>query len=71
MGTRGYGRSKNMEDIFDQFGDIFSGFGGGFSSSRHRQIIGSNLRIRIKLNLTEICERVTKKIKIIRLIIIL
>ena len=50
-GNRGFGGGMNMEDIFDQFGDIFSGFGGGFSSSRNRQIKGSNLRIRIKLNL--------------------
>ena len=66
-GNRGFGGGMNMEDIFDQFGDIFSGFGGGFSSSRNRQIKGSNLRIRIKLNLKEICEGVTKKIKIKRL----
>ncbi|MBF25297.1 MAG: molecular chaperone DnaJ [Flavobacteriales bacterium] len=71
-GSRGFGGNMNMEDIFDQFGDIFGGFGGGFSggfggSSRNRSIKGSNLRIRIKLNLKEISEEVTKKIKIKRL----
>jgi len=56
-----------MEDIFEQFGDIFSGFGGGFGSAKNRVLKGSNLRIRIKLNLKEICEGVRKKIKIKRL----
>ena len=70
-GGRGFGGNMNMEDIFDQFGDIFGGFGGGFSSgfgsSRQRVVRGSNLRIRIKLKLSEISEGVTKKIKIKRL----
>jgi len=69
-GRGGFGGGMNMEDIFDQFGDIFSGFGGGFNSgfgSRNRTTKGSNLRIRIKLNLKEICEGVIKKIKIKRL----
>tara|TARA_B100000902_G_C27301337_1_gene912984 strand:+ start:897 stop:2003 length:1107 start_codon:yes stop_codon:yes gene_type:complete len=70
-GSRGFGGNMNMEDIFEQFGDIFSGFGGGFgggfNSSRGRTIKGSNLRIRIKLNLREISEGVNKKIKLKRL----
>jgi len=66
-GSRGFGGSMNMEDIFEQFGDIFGGFGGGFGSSRDRILKGSNLRIRIKLTLKEICEGVIKKIKIKRL----
>ena len=69
-GNRGFGGGMNMEDIFDQFGDIFSGFGGGFNSgfgSRSRTIKGSDLRIRIKLNLKEISDGVSKKIKIRRL----
>ena len=66
--TEALGEVMNMEDIFDQFGDIFSGFGGGgfgggFGGSRNRTIRGSNLRIRIKLNLKEIAEGVNKKIK--------
>ena len=70
-GNRGFGGGMNMEDIFDQFGDIFSGFGGGFGggfgSSRNRAIKESNLRIRLKLTLKEIAEGVSKKIKIKRL----
>ena len=65
-GARGFGGNMNMEDIFDQFGDIFSGFGGGFRSSQNRVIKGTNLRIRIRLKLKEITEGVTKKIKIKR-----
>ena len=57
----------NMEDIFSQFGDIFGGedlggFGGG--SSRGRRIIkGTNLRIRLSLNLKEVAEGIEKQIK--------
>jgi molecular chaperone DnaJ len=63
-----------MEDIFSHFGDIFSdlGFGGfgGFTSSRgggrsSRQVAkGSNLRIKVKLNLEEIEKGVEKKLKV-------
>jgi molecular chaperone DnaJ len=62
-----------MEDIFSHFGDIFSdlGFGGfgGFSSrggSRgSRQVFkGSNLRVKVKLNLEEIENGVEKKLKV-------
>ena len=63
----------NMEDIFSQFGDIFGGgspfesfFGGGGRDRRQRK--GSNLRIKLKLNLQEIAEGVEKKIKVNRLI---
>ena len=66
-GARGFGGNMNMEDIFDQFGDIFSGFGGGFRSSQNRVTKGTNLRIRIRLKLKEIAEGVIKKIKIKRL----
>ena len=59
-GNSGFGGGMNMEDIFESFGDIFGGFGGfgGRSSSRSRILRGSNLRIRIKLKLNEICEGV-------------
>ncbi|UII28694.1 molecular chaperone DnaJ [Fulvivirga maritima] len=65
----------NMEDIFSQFGDIFGGggspfdsfFGGGGGRGR-RQRKGSNLRIKLKLNLQEIAEGVEKKIKVNRLV---
>lgn len=72
-GGFGGGAGMNMEDIFSQFGDIFGGgspfdsfFGG--SSSRRRGRKGSNLRIKLKLNLDEIANGVEKKIKVNRLV---
>ena len=62
------GGGFSMEDIFEQFGDIFGGFGGGFGGGRssrgraHQR--GSDIRITVKLNLQEIAEGVTKKLKI-------
>lgn len=70
----------SMEDIFSQFGDIFGGhFGGGFSSfggfggnggrgGRNVQR-GSDIRIRVKLTLSEIVHGVEKKIKINKMIL--
>ena len=69
-GGFGGGRgSMNMDDIFSQFGDIFGGggFGGGGRGGR-RVIKGTNLRIRLTLNLKEILEGVDKKIKVNRLV---
>jgi len=65
------GGGMNMEDIFSQFGDIFGGaFGGGFSGfgggGGQRRVKGSNLRIRVKLNLDEIANGVEKKVKVRR-----
>jgi molecular chaperone DnaJ len=66
------GGGMNMEDIFSQFGDIFgSAFGGGFSgfggfSGGGRRIKGSNLRIRVTLDLEEIANGVEKKVKVKR-----
>ncbi len=72
-GLRGGGGAShmNMDDIFSTFGDIFSGFGfsgfGGGSSRRGQRVAkGSNLRVRVKLNLSEIAEGVEKKIKVKR-----
>jgi len=54
------GGGMNMDDIFSQFGDIFgSAFGGGGFSGfggfgGQRRVKGSNLRIRVKLDLEEI-----------------
>ena len=56
------GGGMNMEDIFSNFGDIFgdeSPFGSFFSGGRgggggRRQRKGSDLRIKLKLNLEEI-----------------
>lgn len=70
MGGKHY---SNMEDIFRDFGDIFgghfSGFGGfgGFGGGNSRQYVkGSDLRIRVKLTLSDIVNGVEKKIKVHR-----
>jgi len=71
-GAGGFGGgSMNMEDIFSQFGDIFGGgspfesfFGGGRSGGGRRVARGTNLRIKVKLNLSEIANGVEKKIKV-------
>ena len=68
-GAAGGGHSMNMEDIFSQFGDIFGGaFGGGFggSSGRRRRAKGSDLRIKVKLNLEEIATGAKKKIRVVK-----
>ncbi|NNE56439.1 MAG: DnaJ domain-containing protein, partial [Flavobacteriales bacterium] len=79
-GMRGQGfggGGMNMDDIFSQFGDIFgSAFGGfgGFSGGggggggRSRRTKGSNLRIKVKLNLSEVANGVTKKVKVFKLV---
>lgn len=74
-GAAGFG-GFSMEDIFSQFGDIFGGhfggFGGfgGFSSGRGGRRVnkGSDMRIRIKLNLKEIMHGVEKKVKISKMV---
>src|SRR5690606_10336766 len=65
------GGSMNMEDIFSQFGDIFGGgspfesfFGGGQQRGGRRVARGTNLRIKVKLNLNEIANGAEKKIKV-------
>nr|MBI1229323.1 molecular chaperone DnaJ [Cytophagales bacterium] len=63
------GGGMNMEDIFSQFGDIFGGGGfdsffGGGSSRRTKK--GTNLRVKLKLNLKELANGVEKKIKVKR-----
>src|SRR5690349_3009768 len=55
----------NMEDIFSQFGDIFGGHfgGGGFGGRGGRRVNrGSNLRVKVKMDLSEIANGVEKKI---------
>jgi len=68
FGGGGFGGGMSMEDIFSQFGDIFGGhFGGGFGGfggARTQQVRGSNLRVRIKLNLTEMVNGTQKTIKV-------
>jgi molecular chaperone DnaJ len=76
-GGGGFGGGMSMEDIFENFGDIFgsafggggggfSGFGGfGGSRQRGRRVNkGSNLRVKVSLSLADIAHGVTKKIKV-------
>ena len=69
------GGGFSMDDIFSQFGDIFSGaFGGGFSgfggfgggSSRGGRRVerGSDMRIKVKVSLADIVHGVEKTVKI-------
>lgn len=66
------GGGMNMDDIFSQFGDIFggaggfSGFGGfGGGGQRGRRVNrGSNIRVKVKLDLKDIVNGVEKKIKV-------
>jgi molecular chaperone DnaJ len=60
-----------MEDIFSQFGDVFSEgspfesfFGGGGRGGGRRTNRGANLRIRVKLTLEEIAKGVEKRVKV-------
>lgn len=70
-GAGGFGGGFTMEDIFSQFGDIFGGsgspfgdiFGGGGGQRRRK---GTDLRIKLKLNLKEVANGVEKKIKVKR-----
>ena len=61
---------RSMDDIFSMFGDIFGGgsFGGfgGFGGGRSQQRVnrGSNLRIKVTMNLGEIAHGAEKKIKV-------
>jgi len=63
------GHGMTVEDIFSSFGDIFGdAFGGfgGFGSARQGRRVnkGSNLRVKVKLNLSEISSGTEKKIKV-------
>lgn len=73
------GGNMNMDDIFNQFGDIFGGgggspfdsfFGGQQQSRGGRRVSrGSNLRIKVKLTLEEIAKGIEKKVKVNKQII--
>jgi molecular chaperone DnaJ len=75
-GSGGFsGGGMNMDDIFNQFGDIFgdespfgSFFGGGggrrSSGGRSQGVRGSNLRIKIKLNYEEMAKGASKTVKV-------
>ncbi len=65
------GGFSDIEDIFSAFGDIFGGhFGGfgGFGGSRsrggRRVSRGSDLRVKVKLDLKEVIEGAEKKLKV-------
>ena len=63
------GGGFSMEDFFSQFGDIFGGrFGGGFGGfgggGSRRVNRGSDIRVKVKLTLSEIANGTTKKLKI-------
>ncbi len=65
------GGFRDVEDIFSSFGDIFGGhfggfggFGGGSSRGGRRVSRGSDLRVKVTLDLKEIIEGVEKKIKV-------
>jgi molecular chaperone DnaJ len=71
-GGGGFGQGMSVDDIFEHFGDIFGGFGfggfgGGGGGSRRggrRVSKGSNIRVKVKLNLQEIAQGVEKKLKV-------
>ena len=74
FGGGGAGGGMSMDDIFSHFGDIFGdsgnpfesffGGGGGRRGGGARRTKGSNLRVKVKLSLSEIANGVTKKIKL-------
>lgn len=70
----GGGQGMSMDDIFSQFGDLFAdfglgsffsgGFGGGTRSGGNMRQRGSNIRVKVKMNLQEIEKGIKKKIKV-------
>ena len=65
------GGGMSMDDIFSHFGDIFGDFGGfrysnfgGRQQQSQRYSKGSNLRVKVKLNLQEIAQGCEKKLKL-------
>lgn len=77
-GAGGFGGAgMSMDDIFSQFGDIFGGggfgdffggFGGRRSSGARRMQRGSDLRVRVRVNLKDVASGVEKKLKIPRMV---
>jgi molecular chaperone DnaJ len=73
MGNSGSGfsgQNMTMDDIFSSFGDIFGDAFGGFGAfggggRRGRRVNkGTNLRVKVKLNIQEIATGTEKKIKV-------
>ncbi len=72
-GGFGGGQGFDINDIFSQFGDIFGDsspfgdmFGGGGGGGGRRVRRGTDLRIKLKLDLREVAEGAEKKIKVKR-----
>lgn len=72
-GGFGGGQGFDINDIFSQFGDIFGDsspfgdmFGGGGGGGGRRVRRGTDLRIKLKLDLREVADGVEKKIKVKR-----
>ncbi len=79
MGASGGGgggsHGFSMDDIFSQFGDVFGGddsvfgsFFGGQGGGRSRRSSGSNIRIKIKLTVSEMKVGVEKTVKYRRIV---
>lgn len=72
FGGGGSAGGFSMDDIFEHFGDIFGGhfggFGGGGSQRGARVNKGSDLRVKVKLTLSEIVKGTEKKIKINKMV---
>ena len=69
-----FGGSMSMDDIFSMFGDIFGGHSGGFGGfsgfggfgggQQQRRFRGSDLRVKVRLNLKEISTGAEKRFKL-------
>jgi molecular chaperone DnaJ len=68
-----FGGGMSMDDIFSMFGDVFGGHGsfGGFSGfggfgggQQQRRYRGSDLRVKVRLNLKEVATGAEKKFKL-------
>ncbi len=67
----GMGSDFSMEDIFDEFADIFSGAGSstfGGTRSRKKQFKGEDLRFKLEVTLKEIYEGIEKTVEIITIV---
>lgn len=63
------GGGFSMDDIFERFGDIFGGHFSGGGQSRSQYVNrGSDLRVKVKLTLSEVVNGTTKKLKINKLV---
>lgn len=60
-GFGGFGGGFNMEDIFGQFGNIFGNKGRGRNQNNKKK--GSDLRIKVSLNIHDIINGVVKNLK--------